>query len=150
MGLRLEESRNSETLGLDCGEMSLQTDGSVRPQGGARGGEALGHGNYTSRKALRGRPAGACGRARQAQEWCETDGRAGEGPRGLPEAQLPVPGESASRAQWEVARGGLPLITAPLPQAAHCVLGQDPENQALARFYCHTERIIAKRLVLRR
>ncbi|XP_036882759.1 ribonuclease P protein subunit p21 isoform X2 [Manis javanica] len=37
-----------------------------------------------------------------------------------------------------------------LYQAAHCVLGQDPENQALARFYCHTERIIAKRLVLRR
>uniref|UniRef100_A0A3Q1LMT8 Ribonuclease P/MRP subunit p21 n=1 Tax=Bos taurus TaxID=9913 RepID=A0A3Q1LMT8_BOVIN len=37
-----------------------------------------------------------------------------------------------------------------LPQAAHCVLAQDPENQALARFYCHTERTIAKRLVLRR
>uniref|UniRef100_A0ABB5UP45 Ribonuclease P/MRP subunit p21 n=1 Tax=Sus scrofa TaxID=9823 RepID=A0ABB5UP45_PIG len=29
-------------------------------------------------------------------------------------------------------------------------LYQDPENQALARFYCHTERTIAKRLVLRR
>ncbi|KAF5925212.1 hypothetical protein HPG69_008896 [Diceros bicornis minor] len=41
-------------------------------------------------------------------------------------------------------------LTAPLPQAAHCVLAQDPENQALARFYCHTERTIAKRLVLRR
>ncbi|EFB13098.1 hypothetical protein PANDA_018970, partial [Ailuropoda melanoleuca] len=37
-----------------------------------------------------------------------------------------------------------------LPQAAHCVLAQDPANQALARFYCHTERTIAKRLVLRR
>ena len=37
-----------------------------------------------------------------------------------------------------------------LPQAAHCVLAQDPENQALARFYCHTERTIAKRLALRR
>ncbi|KAF6365225.1 hypothetical protein mRhiFer1_014621 [Rhinolophus ferrumequinum] len=37
-----------------------------------------------------------------------------------------------------------------LYQAAHCVLAQDPENQALARFYCHTERTIAKRLVLRR
>ncbi|XP_037699059.1 ribonuclease P protein subunit p21 isoform X1 [Choloepus didactylus] len=37
-----------------------------------------------------------------------------------------------------------------LYQAAHCVLAQDPENQALARFYCHTEKIIAKRLVLRR
>ncbi|XP_004999436.2 ribonuclease P protein subunit p21 isoform X3 [Cavia porcellus] len=36
-----------------------------------------------------------------------------------------------------------------LYQAAHCVLAQDPENQALARFYCHTERTIAKRLVLR-
>ncbi|XP_004387147.1 ribonuclease P protein subunit p21 isoform X1 [Trichechus manatus latirostris] len=36
------------------------------------------------------------------------------------------------------------------PQAAHCILAQDPENQALARFYCHTERTIAKRLVLRR
>ncbi|XP_047413695.1 ribonuclease P protein subunit p21 isoform X2 [Sciurus carolinensis] len=28
-------------------------------------------------------------------------------------------------------------------------LYQDPENQALARFYCHTEKTIAKRLVLR-
>ncbi|XP_004387148.1 ribonuclease P protein subunit p21 isoform X2 [Trichechus manatus latirostris] len=37
-----------------------------------------------------------------------------------------------------------------LYQAAHCILAQDPENQALARFYCHTERTIAKRLVLRR
>ncbi|XP_014918198.1 ribonuclease P protein subunit p21 isoform X1 [Prionailurus viverrinus] len=37
-----------------------------------------------------------------------------------------------------------------LYQAAHCVLAQDPKNQALARFYCHTERTIAKRLVLRR
>uniref|UniRef100_A0A5F5Q4G3 Ribonuclease P/MRP subunit p21 n=1 Tax=Equus caballus TaxID=9796 RepID=A0A5F5Q4G3_HORSE len=37
-----------------------------------------------------------------------------------------------------------------LYQAAHCVLAQDPENQALATFYCHTERTIAKRLVLRR
>ncbi|XP_071469660.1 ribonuclease P protein subunit p21 isoform X3 [Marmota flaviventris] len=36
-----------------------------------------------------------------------------------------------------------------LYQAAHCVLAQDPENQALARFYCHTEKTIAKRLVLR-
>ncbi|XP_062952451.1 ribonuclease P protein subunit p21 isoform X2 [Cynocephalus volans] len=36
-----------------------------------------------------------------------------------------------------------------LYQAAHCVLAQAPENQALARFYCHTERTIAKRLVLR-
>ncbi|XP_014301759.1 ribonuclease P protein subunit p21 isoform X2 [Myotis lucifugus] len=37
-----------------------------------------------------------------------------------------------------------------LYQAAHCVLAQDPENQALARFYCHTERTVARRLVLRR
>ncbi|XP_066216064.1 ribonuclease P protein subunit p21 isoform X1 [Saccopteryx leptura] len=37
-----------------------------------------------------------------------------------------------------------------LYQAAHCVLARDPENQALARFYCHTERTIARRLVLRR
>ncbi|XP_057556565.1 ribonuclease P protein subunit p21 isoform X3 [Hippopotamus amphibius kiboko] len=37
-----------------------------------------------------------------------------------------------------------------LYQAAHCVLAQHPENLALARFYCHTERTIAKRLVLRR
>uniref|UniRef100_A0A4X2JP12 Ribonuclease P/MRP subunit p21 n=1 Tax=Vombatus ursinus TaxID=29139 RepID=A0A4X2JP12_VOMUR len=36
-----------------------------------------------------------------------------------------------------------------LYQAAHCVLAQNPENQALARFYCHTERTIGKRLVLR-
>ncbi|XP_037375196.1 ribonuclease P protein subunit p21-like isoform X1 [Talpa occidentalis] len=43
-----------------------------------------------------------------------------------------------------------PALTARRPQAAHCVLAQDPENQALARFYCHTERTIAKRLVLRR
>uniref|UniRef100_A0AC11BIV5 Ribonuclease P/MRP subunit p21 n=1 Tax=Ovis aries TaxID=9940 RepID=A0AC11BIV5_SHEEP len=44
---------------------------------------------------------------------------------------------------------GGPPVTAHF-QAAHCVLAQDPENQALARFYCHTERTIAKRLVLRR
>ncbi|XP_051009578.1 E3 ubiquitin-protein ligase TRIM39 isoform X4 [Acomys russatus] len=36
-----------------------------------------------------------------------------------------------------------------LYQAAHCVLAQNPENQALARFYCHTEKTIARRLVLR-
>ncbi|XP_008992344.1 ribonuclease P protein subunit p21 isoform X1 [Callithrix jacchus] len=47
-------------------------------------------------------------------------------------------------------RAASPRMSAPLPQAAHCVLAQDPENQALARFYCHTERTIAKRLVLRR
>ncbi|XP_058141472.1 ribonuclease P protein subunit p21-like isoform X2 [Dasypus novemcinctus] len=37
-----------------------------------------------------------------------------------------------------------------LYQAAHCVLAQDPESQALARFSCHTERGVARRLVLRR
>ncbi|XP_069507607.1 ribonuclease P protein subunit p21 [Ambystoma mexicanum] len=37
-----------------------------------------------------------------------------------------------------------------LYQAAHCVLSQNPENIELARFYCHTERTISKRLVLRR
>ncbi|XP_051852076.1 ribonuclease P protein subunit p21 [Antechinus flavipes] len=36
-----------------------------------------------------------------------------------------------------------------LYQAAHCVLAHNPENQALARFYCHTEKTIGKRLVLR-
>ncbi|XP_057696525.1 ribonuclease P protein subunit p21 [Corythoichthys intestinalis] len=36
-----------------------------------------------------------------------------------------------------------------LYQAAHCVLSQNPENVELARFYCFTQRIIAKRLVLR-
>ncbi|KAM4700897.1 ribonuclease P protein subunit p21-like [Discoglossus pictus] len=36
-----------------------------------------------------------------------------------------------------------------LYQAAHCVLAQNPENVELARFYCHTERMISKRLVLR-
>ncbi|CAH2223072.1 ribonuclease P subunit p21 [Pelobates cultripes] len=36
-----------------------------------------------------------------------------------------------------------------LYQAAHCVLAQNPENVALARFYCHTEKMISKRLVLR-
>ncbi|XP_043856685.1 ribonuclease P protein subunit p21 [Dromiciops gliroides] len=36
-----------------------------------------------------------------------------------------------------------------LYQAAHCILAQNPDNQALARFYCHTERTIGKRLVLR-
>ncbi|XP_041036030.1 ribonuclease P protein subunit p21 [Carcharodon carcharias] len=36
-----------------------------------------------------------------------------------------------------------------LYQAAHCVLGQNPENQELARFYCYTQRSISKRLVLR-
>ncbi|XP_063809664.1 ribonuclease P protein subunit p21 [Pseudophryne corroboree] len=36
-----------------------------------------------------------------------------------------------------------------LYQAAHCVLAQNPENVELARFYCHTERTISKRLVLR-
>ncbi|XP_061681868.1 ribonuclease P protein subunit p21 [Syngnathoides biaculeatus] len=36
-----------------------------------------------------------------------------------------------------------------LYQAAHCVLSQNPENVELARFYCFTQRTIAKRLVLR-
>lgn len=36
-----------------------------------------------------------------------------------------------------------------LHQAAHCVLSQNPENSELARFYCFTQRTIAKRLVLK-
>ncbi|XP_070765542.1 ribonuclease P protein subunit p21 isoform X1 [Enoplosus armatus] len=36
-----------------------------------------------------------------------------------------------------------------LYQAAHCVLSQTPENVELARFYCFTQRTIARRLVLR-
>uniref|UniRef100_A0AAZ3PP32 Uncharacterized protein n=1 Tax=Oncorhynchus tshawytscha TaxID=74940 RepID=A0AAZ3PP32_ONCTS len=33
-----------------------------------------------------------------------------------------------------------------LYQAAHCVLSQTPENVELARFYCFTQKTIAKRL----
>ncbi|KAG8127806.1 putative Ribonuclease P protein, partial [Naja naja] len=33
--------------------------------------------------------------------------------------------------------------------AAHCVLAQNPNNQELARFYCHTQNNISRRLVLR-
>lgn len=36
-----------------------------------------------------------------------------------------------------------------LYQAAHCVLAQNPENTELARFYCFTQKTIARRLVLR-
>ncbi|KAL1023445.1 hypothetical protein UPYG_G00040930 [Umbra pygmaea] len=36
-----------------------------------------------------------------------------------------------------------------LYQAAHCVLSETPENVELARFYCYTQKTIAKRLVLR-
>lgn len=36
-----------------------------------------------------------------------------------------------------------------LYQAAHCVLSQNPEHVELARFYCFTQRTIARRLVLR-
>ncbi|XP_025027890.1 ribonuclease P protein subunit p21 isoform X1 [Python bivittatus] len=36
-----------------------------------------------------------------------------------------------------------------LYQAAHCVLAQNPNNQELARFYCHTQNSISRRLVLR-
>ncbi|XP_037106086.1 ribonuclease P protein subunit p21 [Syngnathus acus] len=36
-----------------------------------------------------------------------------------------------------------------LYQAAHCVLAENPDNVELARFYCFTQRTIAKRLVLR-
>ncbi|XP_069006719.1 ribonuclease P protein subunit p21 [Embiotoca jacksoni] len=36
-----------------------------------------------------------------------------------------------------------------LYQAAHCVLSQNPVNVELARFYCFTQKTIAKRLVLR-
>ncbi|KAE8294546.1 Ribonuclease P protein subunit p21 [Larimichthys crocea] len=36
-----------------------------------------------------------------------------------------------------------------LYQAAHCVLSQNAENVKLARFYCFTQRTIARRLVLR-
>ncbi|XP_013889884.1 ribonuclease P protein subunit p21 [Austrofundulus limnaeus] len=34
-------------------------------------------------------------------------------------------------------------------QAAHCVLAQNPNNVELARFYCFTQKTIARRLVLR-
>ncbi|XP_041863285.1 ribonuclease P protein subunit p21 [Melanotaenia boesemani] len=36
-----------------------------------------------------------------------------------------------------------------LYQAAHCVLSQNPENVELARFYCFTQKTVARRLVLR-
>ncbi|NP_001290673.1 ribonuclease P protein subunit p21 [Esox lucius] len=36
-----------------------------------------------------------------------------------------------------------------LYQAAHCVLSQTPENVELARFYCFTQKTVAKRLVIR-
>ncbi|XP_041790814.1 ribonuclease P protein subunit p21 [Chelmon rostratus] len=36
-----------------------------------------------------------------------------------------------------------------LYQAAHCVLSENSENVELARFYCFTQRTIARRLVLR-
>ncbi|XP_005815655.1 ribonuclease P protein subunit p21-like [Xiphophorus maculatus] len=36
-----------------------------------------------------------------------------------------------------------------LYQAAHCVLSQNPNNVELARFYCFTQKTIARRLVLR-
>ncbi|XP_026201194.1 ribonuclease P protein subunit p21 [Anabas testudineus] len=36
-----------------------------------------------------------------------------------------------------------------LYQAAHCILSQNPENVELARFYCFTQKTIARRLVLR-
>ncbi|XP_067386183.1 ribonuclease P protein subunit p21 [Emydura macquarii macquarii] len=36
-----------------------------------------------------------------------------------------------------------------LYQAAHCVLAHNPDNQELARFYCHAQRSISRRLVLR-
>uniref|UniRef100_A0A3Q3VPY9 Uncharacterized protein n=1 Tax=Mola mola TaxID=94237 RepID=A0A3Q3VPY9_MOLML len=36
-----------------------------------------------------------------------------------------------------------------LYQAAHCVLSQNSENVELARFYCFTQKTIARRLVLR-
>ncbi|XP_025072801.1 ribonuclease P protein subunit p21 isoform X1 [Alligator sinensis] len=36
-----------------------------------------------------------------------------------------------------------------LYQAAHCVLARSPDGQELARFYCHTQRSVSRRLVLR-
>uniref|UniRef100_A0A1A8CA29 Ribonuclease P 21 subunit n=1 Tax=Nothobranchius kadleci TaxID=1051664 RepID=A0A1A8CA29_NOTKA len=36
-----------------------------------------------------------------------------------------------------------------LYQAAHCILSQNPNNVELARFYCFTQKTIARRLVLR-
>ncbi|XP_028300819.1 ribonuclease P protein subunit p21 [Gouania willdenowi] len=36
-----------------------------------------------------------------------------------------------------------------LYQAAHCVLSQNPKNVELARFYCFTQKTIARRLVIR-
>lgn len=41
------------------------------------------------------------------------------------------------------------LVSYVFPQAAHCVLAQNPENVELARFYCFSQKTIAKRLVLR-
>lgn len=89
--------------------------------------------NYTSQKALRGRP-------QAGPPWDEACGLScvGLSRRGLARMAGPVKDrEALQRLSF-------------LYQAAHCVLAQEPENQALARFYCHTERNIAKRLVLRR
>uniref|UniRef100_A0A8C6V5F4 Ribonuclease P/MRP subunit p21 n=1 Tax=Naja naja TaxID=35670 RepID=A0A8C6V5F4_NAJNA len=45
--------------------------------------------------------------------------------------------------------GGVIRMFLFLTQAAHCVLAQNPNNQELARFYCHTQNNISRRLVLR-
>lgn len=74
--------------------MDFRTYESARPGGGARG-----RGDYASQEASRGRPGGAVrGAGLRAALERGADGGAGEGPRGLPEAQLPVPGESATSA----------------------------------------------------
>lgn len=69
--------------------------------------------------------------------------------RGDP-ARCPGPGGL----QWAArVRAGPPpelrCLPPSLPQAAHCVLARSPDGQELARFYCHTQRSVSRRLVLR-
>uniref|UniRef100_A0A8C0IK75 Ribonuclease P/MRP subunit p21 n=1 Tax=Chelonoidis abingdonii TaxID=106734 RepID=A0A8C0IK75_CHEAB len=54
-----------------------------------------------------------------------------------------------SGAMWGCSPHSASLFPLPTLQAAHCVLAQNPENQELARFYCHMQRSISRRLVLR-
>lgn len=71
------------------------------------------------------------------------------GGRAFPVLTLPVPRPACLQGGALGPSHSVMQTARPCSQAAHCVLSQNPENQALARFYCHTEKTIAKRLVLR-
>ncbi|XP_073167309.1 ribonuclease P protein subunit p21 isoform X3 [Lepidochelys kempii] len=67
----------------------------------------------------------------------------------LPQVSSPIPDPPPTTMSAQVKDKEAFQRLSFLYQAAHCVLAQNPENQVLVRFYCHAQRSISRRLVLR-